>query len=196
MEPEFVSRTTRLLQRMGAGDGQASEELFSMLYEKLRDMARGIAGPGARGSTLQPTALVHEVWIRLNANGSLTLESRRHFLRTAARAMRGVVVDHLRARGAGKRSAGRERVPLDDVVEAWEADGTLHPLALDEYLERLREHDKRLADVVDLRFFGGLTEDEVAETLELTARQVQHAWRLARAWLAREMQRGSEARPK
>jgi len=188
MEPELVSRTTLLLRRMGAGDAEASDELFSLLYGRLRDLARGIAGPGAEGSTLQPTALVHEVWIRLNANGSLNLESRRHFLRTAACAMRGVVVDHVRARGAEKRTAGLERVPLDEALAAWEADGTMDPLALDEFLGRLRGHDERLADVVDLRFFGGLTEDEVGETLELTPRQVQHAWRLARAWLAREMQ--------
>lgn len=195
MEPELVTRTTSLLRRMAEGDAQASDELFSLLYERLRDLARGIVGPGAEGQTLQPTALVHEVWIRLNANGSLTLESRRHFLRTAARAMRGVVVDHVRARGTEKRTAGRERVPLDEALAAWESDGTVEPLVLDEYLERLREHDERLAEVVDLRFFGGLSEDEVAETLELTPRQVQHAWRLARAWLAREMGRGSEATP-
>jgi RNA polymerase sigma factor (TIGR02999 family) len=189
MEPELVSRTTSLLRRMGDGDGEATSELFSLLYSRLRDLARGIVGPGAEGQTLQPTALVHEVWIRLNANGSLTLESRRHFLRTAARAMRGVVVDHARAKGSEKRTAGRERVPLDEALEAWQADGTVDPIVLDEFLERLRVHDERLADVVDLRFFGGLTEDEVAETLELTPRQVQHAWRLARAWLAREMER-------
>ena len=106
--------------------------------------------------------------------------------------MRGVVVDHVRARGTEKRTAGRERVPLDEALAAWEADGTVDPLVLDEFLVRLREHDERLAEVVDLRFFAGLTEDEVAETLELTPRQVQHAWRLARAWLAREIERGSE----
>ena len=88
MEPELVTRTTSLLRRMAEGDAQASDELFSLLYARLRDLARGIVGPGAEGQTLQPTALVHEVWIRLNANGSLTLESRRHFLHTAARAMR------------------------------------------------------------------------------------------------------------
>ncbi len=192
MNPEQVSRTTVLLRRMGEGDADASMELFSMLYDRLRSMARGIAGPGSPRVTLQPTALVHEVWIRLNANGALSIESRRHFLRTAARAMRGVVIDHLRARSSQKRNPGRERVPLDDVIDAWESDGTLHPLALDEHLEKLRLHDERLAEVVDLRFFGGLTEQDVAETLELSPRQVQHAWRLARAWLAREIQRGTE----
>ena len=109
--------------------------------------------------------------------------------------MRGVVVDHVRARGAEKRGAGLERVPLDEALAAWEADGTIDPLVLDEILGRLREHDERLADVVDLRFFGGLTEDEVGETLELSPRQVQHAWRLARAWLARELERGPETAP-
>ncbi len=195
MDPELVSRTTALLRRMGEGDTQARDELFALLYARLRDLARGIVGPGGEGRTLQPTALVHEVWIRLNANGSLNLESRRHFLRTAARAMRGVVVDHVRARGAEKRTAGRERVPLDEALAAWEADGTVDPLVLDELLGGLREHDERLAEVVDLRFFAGLTEDEVAETMELTPRQVQHSWRLARAWLAREIERGSETAP-
>jgi len=106
--------------------------------------------------------------------------------------MRGVVVDHVRSKGAEKRTAGRERVPLDEALEAWQADGTVDPLVLGEFLERLREHDERLAELVDLRFFAGMTEDEVAETLDQTPRQVQHAWRLARAWLAREMTRDSE----
>jgi RNA polymerase sigma factor (TIGR02999 family) len=192
MDPELVSRTTSLLRPMGDGDARASDELFTLLYTRLQDLARGIVGPGGEGQTLQPTALVHEVWIRLNASGTLSLESRRHFLRTAARAMRGVVVDHLRAKGAEKRDAGRERVPLDEALAAWEADGTVDPLVLGEFLERLRDHDPGLAELVDLRFFGGLTEDEAGETLELTRRQVQHRWHLAKAWLAREMTRDSE----
>ena len=187
--PQFASHTTLLLRRMEDGDSEASNELFSLLYSRLRGMAQGVLGPGARDRTLQPTALVHEVWIRLTSAGTLRVESRKHFLRTAARAMRGVVVDYLRRGGAEKRSAGRERVPLDEALAAWEADHTLDPLLLDELLERLRARDERLADVVDLRFFGGLTEDEVAEALELTPRQVQHAWKLARGWIARELER-------
>ena len=187
---ELVSRTTGLLRGMEAGQEGAADELFALLYARLRDLARSVLGPGGEDRTLRPTALVHEVWIRLGSVGAVHAESRRHFLRIAARAMRGVVVDHARKQGAAKRRAGRERVPLDEALEAWEADDTIDPLVLAELLDKLRARDERLADVVDLRFFGGLTEDEAAEALELTPRQAQHAWKLARAWLARELERG------
>lgn len=185
---ELVSQTTMLLRRMEAGDTGASEDLYSLLYQRLREIARGVLGVGGAGDTLQPTVLVHEVWLRLGVNEPLRAESRRHFLSIAARAMRCVVVDHARSRTAEKRTPGQQRIPIDAALDALEADRTVDPLVLDELLERLRERDARLADVVELRFFGGLTEPETAEALDLTPRQTQHAWKLARAWLALELQ--------
>ena len=190
---EFLGTTTGLLRRMERGERAASDELYALLYDRLRGVARGVLGGGPH--TLQPTALVHEVWVRLGSGAPLAAESRRHFLSLAARAMRCVVVDHARARAAEKRTPGAERVPLDAALDALVEDRTVDPVVLDELLERLRAREERLADVVELRFFGGLTEDEAAEALDLTPRQVQHAWRLARAWLALELQEREGADP-
>jgi len=191
-DQELLSRTTLLLRQMQGGSSEASEELFELLYGHLKNLARQKMSGARSDHTLQATAVVHEIWIRLQGNDGLKIENRQHFMRIAAKAMRGVLVDHARRRGTEKRKDQRDKVPLDEALAAWQEDHTLDPLVLDELLERLRTQDPRLADVVELRFFAGLSEEESAEVLELSRRQVQHAWKLARAWLQRELER-SEA---
>ena len=189
-DQELLSRTTLLLRQMQEGVPAASEQLFELLYGHLKDLARQKMAGARSDHTLQATAVVHELWLRIQKNEGLQVASRQHFMRIAANAMRGVLVDHARRRGAEKRKDQRDKVPLDEALAAWEADRTIDPLTLDELLERLRGQDARLADVVELRFFAGLSEEETAEVLELSRRQVQHAWKLARAWLQRELERG------
>lgn len=190
-EPELLERTTALLRRVQDGEQAASDELFRLLYDELKLLARRQLAHVPGNVTLQPTALVHELWLRLRSAQPLDLESRRHFMCLAARAMRRVVVDHLRRRGAAKRRLPADAVLLDAAISAWHSDQTIDPLVLDDLLTRLRDVDPRLADTVELRFFGGLSEVETAEVLGLTRRQIQHGWRLARAWLQRELLRSA-----
>lgn len=186
--PESVgNQTAILLRRLGAGDAAAANRLFELLYSELHGRARRALGQGAH--TLQPTAVVHEVWLRLSQGEPIQAGDRQHFLRIATRAIRAVLIDHARRGRTARRGGCGERLPLDDAILAWDADGTLDPLVLDELLGRLRRRDQSLADLVELRFFGGLTEVETAEVLGLSRRQTQHAWKLARAFLQRELER-------
>jgi RNA polymerase sigma factor (TIGR02999 family) len=186
-DSELLANTTRLLLRLQAGDPDARDQLFTVVYDRLRRIAGLVMEPRADADVLQPTALVHEVWLRLAQNPDLDIDSRQHFVNIATRAMRNVLVDHARRRGAAKRGGEAERVPLDEALAAWERDGTVEPLVLEEALVRLEQRDRRLARVVELRFFAGLTLEETAQALGESRRQVQHAWTLARAWLARDI---------
>lgn len=182
-----TARTQELLHRLRGGDAGVTDELFRRLYEQLRDVARDQLARERIDHTLQPTALVHEVWVRIAGADPMRADSRQHFLRIAGRAMRHVLVDHARKRSAQKRQAEVES--LDRVLVAWEKDETIDPVVLNELVERLQKRDERLAQVVELRFFAGLTIAETAAALGLTDRQVQVAWRLARAFLLREFER-------
>jgi RNA polymerase sigma factor (TIGR02999 family) len=177
METQSV---TRLLRRMDGGEAAAAQELFDLLYDELRRRASSLMGDRA-GQTLQPTAVVHEAWLRLAANEQ-GWSSRAHFLGVAAKAVRSVVVDHARARAAEKRGARRERVPLDDAVALFE---TRVPdlVELDELLARLAHVEPALARIVELRFFAGLSIAETADVLALSTASVERGWRTARAWL-------------
>ena len=139
------------------------------------------------GHTLQPTALVHEAFLRLVPEGGAPqLEGRAHFLRVAARAMRRILVDHARARDADKRGGGRRPVALDDVLEAF-AERDLDVLELSDAVEKLGAVDPELARLVELRFFAGLTIAETAAALGVSTPTVERHWRVARLWLAREL---------
>jgi RNA polymerase sigma-70 factor (ECF subfamily) len=129
------------------------------------------------------------MWVRLAASPELRVETKAHFLNIASSVMRRILIDHARRRAAQKRRAPGEREVLDDLLVAWQDKQGVDVLALDAALDLLRQNDERLASVVELRFFGGLTEEEIAATLALTRRQVLHAWKLARAFLARELER-------
>jgi RNA polymerase sigma factor (TIGR02999 family) len=183
------SDTVRLLRRLGEGDERAADELLPLLYQELRSIAGRLMAGERRSHTLQATALVHEAWLRLGGGAGAEAEDRKHFLRLAARAMRRVLVDHARAKRAGKRGGDRTPQPLAEDLAFYE-DRPEDLLALDEALTRLGEHDEELLRVVELRFFAGLTLRETGEQVGKTLRQVDLAWGFARGWLRREMSRG------
>lgn len=183
-------QATLLLQRMEGGDGAASEELYALLYRELRHVAGRLMGREGSDHTLQPTALVHEAWLRLMGASEATpsYRDRQHFVRLAARAMRHVLVDHARERGSQKRGDGWTPVPLDGVIAGFE-ERSLDVLALDEALSRLADLDAQLAQIVELRFFSGLTIAETARVLGVSTPTVERGWRVARLWLRSELPR-------
>ena len=175
---------TRLLASLQAGDADVLDELFPLVYGELRRAADMLLNREFEAHTLQPTALVHEVYLKLVRGGAPDATSKAHFLGIAARAMRQILVDHARRRKAAKRGKGEAFVTLGDHAD----EGAAAPdaetmIALDEALAELAKLDARLAKVVELRFFGGLSEEQVAATLGVTSRTVQRDWAKARAWL-------------
>ncbi len=171
------------------GPAQTSDELVAVLYDELRALARSHLARQSPAHTLQPTALVHEAWLRLSQGRTAVWDSRGHFFASAARTMRQIVVDAARKRAALKRGGGRSRetltgIPAFDVVDPTEL------LALDDAITNLAEHDQQLADIVVLRHFAGLNIDETAAALELSDRTIVRGWRFARAWLAAELGSG------
>lgn len=177
---------TALLHRARAGDTSAQEALLPVVYSDLRRTADLLLRRERPGHTLQPTDLVHEAYFKLVGRDVLDAQSRRHFVAIAARAMRQVLVDHARRRGAAKRGSGYVEVRITNADAALDVD-LAELIALDDALDRLGERNPRLPRVVELRFFAGLTEDEIAETLGVTVRTVQRDWATARAWLHKEL---------
>jgi RNA polymerase sigma factor (TIGR02999 family) len=169
---------------MNAGEPDVLDQLFPLVYAELRRAADMLLNREFEAHTLQPTALVHEAYLKLVRGGAPDATSKAHFLGIAARAMRQILVDHARRRKAAKRGKGEAFVTLgdhaDEAVAAPDADTMI---ALDEALADLSKMDLRLARVVELRFFGGLTEEQIAATLGVTSRTVQRDWAKARAWL-------------
>ena len=179
---------TTLLAALKEGDTLAESRLMTLLYKELHGRALRYMQRERRDHTLQPTALVHETFLRLTRNNGLDLRTRAHFLATASIIMRRVLVDHARERAAAKRSGGKARVEMTDVLTA------AHPriddmLLLDEALNQLAACDARQARVVELLFFGGLTEEEAAGVLGVSDRTVKRDWRNARAWLQAQLTR-------
>ncbi len=187
-------RTRALLARSIVGERAATDELFSVLYDELRGIAHGYLREEREGHTLVPTALVHEAWSRLaGAVSQPGFESRAHFMRIAARAMRRVLVDHARGRERHKRGRDADRIPLDQALDAavlCEDGRALDLIALDEALVKLAEHDAELARLIELRWFGGLSIADAARVLEVSNSSVERGWRVARLWLARELDIG------
>jgi len=180
-----VADITEILSAWGRGDPQALDRLFPVVYEQLRSLAHHHARH-ARGETLGTTALVHEAYLKLVDQTHATFENRAHFFAVAAKVMRRLVVDHARDRGAQKRGGGVRLVTLDD--ESVAAEGrSVDLLALDKALERLEGCDPRLARLVELRYFGGLTLEETASALEISPTTVKRDWFKARAFLIQEM---------
>jgi RNA polymerase sigma factor (TIGR02999 family) len=181
-----AQEVTVLLQAFRQGDRQAFDQLVPLLYDDLRRMAGGQLRRGAAGMTLGATGLVHELYLKLMAQQGLQARDREHFLAISARAMRQVMVDAARRRTAQKRGGAQVPVTLDDDLAlalddaAWLSD-------LDGALGRLAETNAQLAQVVECRFFGGLTEPETAAALDLSLRTVQRHWMRARAWLQEEL---------
>ncbi len=164
------------------------KNLLPLIYEELRRLAEIHMSRERPDHTLQPTALVHEVFLKLSRQTRVEYQSRAHFLAVASEAMRRILVDHARGKWAGKRSGGWQKVTLDEGAAAAEKP-EVDLIALDQALNRLAEKDELDARIVQLRFFGGLTEVETAEVLGLTDRTVRGRWAHARAWLKRELGR-------
>jgi RNA polymerase sigma factor (TIGR02999 family) len=177
---------TQLLSRAQAGHAAAIEELVPLVYAELRRIAGRYVRRERAGHSLQATALVHEAYIRLLKDEDLSFESRAHFLGIAARSMRQILVEYARARDAEKRGGERRRITLDEGVASGGA-VDVDMLALDEALGRLAERNGEHARIVELRFFGGLTNEETAAALGISPATVKRAWAVARAWLFREL---------
>ncbi len=168
------------------GDARALATLMPLVYDELRRLAIRYMRRERPGQTLQATALVHDVYLRLLQDSQLSWQNRAHFFGIAARSMRQILIERARTRGAAKRGGGRVRVTFEPGLIAAEAP-TLDLEALDEALTRLATFDAELARVVEVRFFGGLSIEETAEALDISPATVKRRWTLARAWLAREL---------
>ena len=187
LEPSDSRQVTDLLLQMRAGDTQAMDRLFPLVYQELRRLAHHHLRRERPGHTMGTTGLVHETYVRLVDQTRVEWRDRGHFLVVAAWAMRRILVDYARRNRAARRGGGSVRFSLDHDVPAEERGEML--LALDEALERLATLDRRLSQVVEYRYFGGLTEQETADVLGVTRRTVQRDWAKARGWLYLEMNR-------
>jgi RNA polymerase sigma factor (TIGR02999 family) len=179
---------TGLLARWKAGDHEALEELVPLVYKELRDIARRHLQRERPGHTLQSAALVHEAYLRLLDQRPFDTENRAHFLAVASRLMRQILVDHARTYGAAKRGADR-RVQLDVSLVVPQI-RTTDVVALDDALTGLSKLDEQQGRIVELRFFGGLATEEIAEVLGVSASTIKRDWNVAKAWLTREMKKG------
>jgi len=180
---------SQLLLAWSEGDKAAMDKLMPLVYGELRRLAKSHMRRERVGHTLQTTALIHEAYLRLIDAGQVRLENRRHFFAAASHLMRQALVDLARERGSRKRGGPAERVSLDEVlVVSEQRDDEL--LALDEALRALAEFDARKSQVVELRFFGGLSVEETAEALDVSVETVHRDWRLARSWLLRKLRGG------
>jgi RNA polymerase sigma factor (TIGR02999 family) len=181
---------SQVLEDMKAGDHRAADKLLPLVYDEFRALARHYLAQERANHTLQPTALVHEAYMKLVDQTRVDWQGRSHFFAVAAQAMRRILVDHARSRQRDKRGGGRARVVLDEEV-ALSPQKDEDVLALDEALQRLAKLDPRQAKVVELRFFGGMNVEEVAQALGVSKRTVEGDWTFARAWLSKEL-RGTE----
>jgi RNA polymerase sigma factor (TIGR02999 family) len=182
-----VSDVTRILQAAQQGDPKAAEELLPLVYEELRKLAAAKMANEGAGHTLQSTALVHEAWLRLAGKDAQTpFANRAHFFAAAAEAMRRILIERARRKSSGKRGGNPERIDLENLELATDADDdTL--LLVNEALDKLAKEDPRAAEIVKLRFFGGLTLEEAGQALGFTERTAKRSWAFARAWLYQEM---------
>jgi RNA polymerase sigma-70 factor, ECF subfamily len=177
---------TQLLQEWKSGDKSAVDRLFPLVYEELKRQARNYLNKERGNHTLQPTALVHEAYLRLTKLNQMKWEDRAHFYAISATTMRRILVDHAREVAASKRGGNFQRVTLENVQIAGEQN-SLDLLELDEALTKLAEIEERKARVVELSFFGGLKQKEIAEALQITEKAVQRDWKFAKLWLYREL---------
>jgi RNA polymerase sigma factor (TIGR02999 family) len=180
---------TRILEGAQQGERTAAEQLLPLIYDELRKLAAARMANESAGHTLQPTALVHEAWLRLaGKDADVQFANRAHFFAAAAEAMRRILIERARRKGAEKRGGDWQRIDLDKVDVAVDADDdTL--LLVNEALEKLAQEDANAAEVAKLRFFGGLTLEEAAQVMGVTKRTADRYWAFARVWLFDEMRR-------
>jgi len=177
---------SRILAAIGDGDRKASEELLPLVYLELRKLARSRMAHEPPGQTLQPTALVHEAYLRLVGDRDARWENRAHFFAAAALAMRRILVERARRRRMAKHGGGQDRVTLDEAVASSDP-RSVDLLALDDALTRLEAHDPRMSRIVTLRYFAGLNVEQTAKALDISAATVKREWSYAKAWLHREI---------
>jgi RNA polymerase sigma-70 factor, ECF subfamily len=185
MDPQG-GEVTRLLCDLRSGRKDVEAPLFSLVYDELRRIAASYLRRERRDHTLQPTALVHEAYLRLVDQSAQNWQNRVHFLGIGAHLMRQILVDHARKRHAAKRGGSAQPITLDDLATP----GAMEPedlLALDEALSRLEERDSRQSQIVEMRFFGGLTEEEIGRHFGVSPRTIKRDWSVARAWLYAEI---------
>lgn len=187
-----VAQVTILLDELRQGQPGAADRLLPLVYDELRDLAGRYFRRESAAHTLQPTALVHEAYLQLVDQTRATFKDRQHFLAVAATAMRRVLIDHARTRGRLRRGGDLRRTELDQVIASCDQTN-LDLVALDDALVRLARIDPSKARIVELRFFGGLNVDEVADVLGASSKTVAREWTVAKGWLYREL--GGEASP-
>ena len=181
-----MSEITQILQAVGRGEAQASEELLPLVYHDLRRQAAVQMSREAAAQTLQPTALLHEAWLRVTGDGGRLWQNRAHFFGAAAEAMRRILIENARRKARLKRGGGQVRVDADQIeLAATTPDEKI--LLINDALELLQAQDPEKARVVVLKFFGGRTNQEVAESLGVTERTVERHWAYAKAWLFRNI---------
>jgi RNA polymerase sigma factor (TIGR02999 family) len=189
MASDRSGEVTRILNEIEAGDPAAQGKLFEVVYDELRALAASLMRKERAQHTLQPTALVNEAALRLLGEDALRrVRNRAYFFGMMGLAMRRVLVDHARTRGAQRRGGGQERLPLDAAVDLVEQTHQVDLLALDEVLRELEALNRRQYDVVMLRFFGGFEVPEIADQLGIGLSTAEKDWRLARAWLRRRLE--------
>jgi RNA polymerase sigma factor (TIGR02999 family) len=190
MQSTSPHEITLLLARIREGDLAAADQLMPIVYQQLRRLARGYLQKERFNHTLQPTALVHEAYLRLfnvtDINDPLEIQNREHFFVVAARQMRRILVDYSRAKSAEKREGGLQRVEFSE-VDSHTSPPDIDYLALDLALRKLEETHPRPARIVELRYFGGLTEKETAEALAISVSTLKREWEFARAWLFKQL---------
>lgn len=191
---DLVSDVTRILEAIQAGQPQAAEELLPLVYEELRKLAAAKMAQERPGQTLQPTALVHEAWLRLGGDAQPAWQNRAHFFAAAAEAMRRILVEHARRRNSRKRGGGAQPVALADDMIVLDVP-TDELLAVHEALDRLAAEDPPAAELVKLRYFVGMTMDEAADALGLGKRTAEGIWTFARVWLRRAIREARTSSP-
>ncbi|HKA18137.1 MAG TPA: sigma-70 family RNA polymerase sigma factor [Blastocatellia bacterium] len=179
---------TQLLIKWSNGDHEALEQLVPLVYDELRRLARGYMRREGQGHTLQTSALINEAYLRLVDQKTVQLQNRAQFFGFAAQLMRRILVDHARSRSRIKRGGGARMVSLAE--QAVISNDVAEVIALEGALKNLAEMDPRKAQIVEMKFFGGLTNEEVAEVLKVTSRTVEREWRKAKAWLHRAISKG------
>jgi len=191
MKQPSAAEITGILFRWSQGDEHALDSLTPLVYRDLRRLAARLLRDERSGHTLQPTALVNEAYLKLAGQAKVQWQNRTHFFAVAARAMRQILVDHARGHLRLKRGAGVTVLPLEEGL-LFEPERSADLLALDEALNRLAAIDPRKTRVVELRFFGGLDNEEIAKVLEISPNTVMRDWNMAKAWLRREIEGGKK----
>ena len=186
VSPPPRQEVTQVLVDWNKGDQHAPDRLMPLVYEELRKLARNYLQRERSDHTLQATGLVHEAYLRLVDQTSMSWQNRAHFFAVAAQVMRRILVDYARSHRAEKRGGEREKIEFDEAL-APSGEKAVDLIALDDALQDLVTFDPRQSRIVELRFFGGLTNEEIADVLGISARTIKREWRLAKAWLRREI---------